>query len=126
MKLKTSKGRTGIGAVLALVLIFLLALVVAIYFESARQLHVQRDFAFQIPSPLELAALPTATRFDFPIGSEHGALTYNAQPFTENRHLGDDLNGIGGETATWVIRFSRSQTGALSLPKKAARAGEIS
>jgi hypothetical protein len=57
------------------------------------------DLAFQFPSPLELAGLPTATRFDFPMGSEHGALTYNAQRFTENRHLGDDLNGIGGENS---------------------------
>jgi hypothetical protein len=57
------------------------------------------DLAFQLPSPLELAALPTATRFDFPLGSENGALAYNAQRFTENHHLGDDLNGIGGENS---------------------------
>jgi murein DD-endopeptidase MepM/ murein hydrolase activator NlpD len=57
------------------------------------------DAAFQLPSPLELASLPTATRFDFPMGSEHGALAYNAQPFPENRHLGDDLNGIGGQNS---------------------------
>ena len=55
------------------------------------------DLAFQQPSPLELAALPTAARFDFPLGSENGAMSYNAQRFTENGHLGDDLNGIGGE-----------------------------
>src|SRR5438874_4160971 len=52
--------------------------------------------AFQIPSSFELASLPVARRFDFPLGSEHGALAYNAQRFTENHHLGDDLNGIGG------------------------------
>ena len=46
-----------------------------------------------------LARLPTATRFDFPIGTENGAFAYNAQPFTDNRHLGDDLNGIGGENS---------------------------
>lgn len=57
------------------------------------------DPAFQLPSPLELAALPTVTRFDFPLGSENGALAYNAQRFTENHHLGDDLNGIGGENS---------------------------
>lgn len=55
--------------------------------------------AFQIPSAFDLASLPVATRFDFPLGSEQGALTYNAQRFTENHHLGDDLNGIGGENS---------------------------
>jgi len=44
----------------------------------------------------ETAALPLASRFDHPLGSEHGALTYNARPFRVARHLGDDLNGIGG------------------------------
>jgi hypothetical protein len=57
------------------------------------------DPAFQLLSPLELASIPTATRFDFPLGSENGAMSYNAQRFTENRHLGDDLNGIGGENS---------------------------
>src|SRR6266480_5066636 len=55
--------------------------------------------AFRVPSPLDLASLPTAARFDFPLGSENGAMSYNAQRFTENRHLGDDLNGIGGENS---------------------------
>ena len=54
------------------------------------------DPAFIRLSPLEIAALPVATRWDAPLGSEHGALTYNAQPFRVTRHLGDDLNGIGG------------------------------
>src|SRR5437667_2350069 len=65
--------------------------------ELTRPTHL--DPAFQIPSPFELASLPVATRFDFPLGSEHGALAYNAQRFTENHHLGDDLNGIGGENS---------------------------
>jgi hypothetical protein len=54
------------------------------------------DAAFIRLSPLEVAALPLAVRFDPPLGSEDGALTYNAQPFRTTRHLGDDLNGIGG------------------------------
>ncbi len=57
------------------------------------------DPAFRIPSPLELASIPTATHFDFPLGNENGAMAYNAQHFTENKHLGDDLNGIGGENS---------------------------
>src|SRR4029077_1520121 len=57
------------------------------------------DPAFRIPSVLELAAIPTATHFDFPLGNENGAMAYNAQRFTENKHLGDDLNGIGRENS---------------------------
>jgi hypothetical protein len=53
----------------------------------------------RIPSPLELASLPTAARFDFPFGSENAAMSCNAQHFTENHHLGDDLNGIDGENS---------------------------
>ncbi|MES2598184.1 MAG: M23 family metallopeptidase [Verrucomicrobiota bacterium] len=54
------------------------------------------DPAFLRLTPLEVARLPLATRFDSPMGSEHGALTYNAQSFRLNKHLGDDVNGIGG------------------------------
>ena len=57
------------------------------------------DPAFQIPSPLEFESIPTASHFDFPLGNENGAMAYNAQHFTENKHLGDDLNGIGGENS---------------------------
>src|SRR5437879_13153551 len=57
------------------------------------------DPAFRVPSPLELASIPPAAHFDFPLGNENGAMAYNAQHFTENKHLGDDLNGIGGENS---------------------------
>lgn len=36
------------------------------------------DPAFLRLSPLEIAGLPLAVRFDQPMSSEHGALTYNA------------------------------------------------
>ena len=101
MKLSTSKGRTWLGWALLLLFVFLLALVAGLFFRLGPELRrpARIDPAFQLASPLLLASLPTAMRFDFPIGSEHGALAYNAQPFTENRHLGDDLNGIGGENS---------------------------
>lgn len=50
----------------------------------------------------ERALIPTATQMTSPMGSDYGALTYNAQPFWSDntqrggRHTGDDINGIGG------------------------------
>lgn len=86
---------------LSILLAFVLGFFVTVAIKLGPKLLWPRhvDLAFQIPSPFELAALPTATRFDFPLGSENGALAYNAQRFTENKHLGDDLNGIGGENS---------------------------
>ena len=60
------------------------------------------DPRFHFLSPWSLAATPTATRFDAPMGSANSALVYNAQKFWEmneargGHHTGDDLNGIGG------------------------------
>ena len=60
------------------------------------------DHRFQMLPAWQAARVPTALRFDPPMGSEHGALTYNAQKFWEmnekrgGHHTGDDLNGIGG------------------------------
>lgn len=54
------------------------------------------DPAFILARPVELARAPIAPRVDWPMGSAGGAMTYNAQPFLKDRHLGDDLNGIGG------------------------------
>ena len=82
-------------------LLFALAVFGDLAFRLGPELLSRRKFepALAIVSSLELAALPTATRFDFPLGNEQGAMAYNAQPFTENMHLGDDLNGIGGENS---------------------------
>ncbi len=60
------------------------------------------DFRFQQFTAWERQSMPIIGRIDAPMGSESGALTYNAQPFwSMNKarggyHTGDDLNGIGG------------------------------
>ncbi len=56
---------------------------------------------FRKPSVVMLATIPSADRFDWPIGSMHGGLAYNAQAFgvrdvSPLPHLGDDLNGVYG------------------------------
>lgn len=55
------------------------------------------DSAFLLVRPIDQVRAPRVARFDSPMGSEHAALTYNAQPFLISRHLGDDVNGIGGQ-----------------------------
>jgi hypothetical protein len=82
---------------LAFVAAFLAVLTWKLLPELTRPKYV--DPAFRVPSPLELESVPTASHFDFPLGNENGAMAYNAQHFTENKHLGDDLNGIGGENS---------------------------
>lgn len=88
-------------AVRIICVLLMLAMVVMIVREL-RFVAVRRkplDPAFVRLTPRETATLPLATRFDMPLGSEHGAFTYNARPFRIARHLGDDLNGIGGENS---------------------------
>ena len=87
--------RVALSILLVGTLSFFATVLVKLWPELTRPTKI--DLPFQQPSPFELAALPTAARFDFPLGSENGAMSYNAQRFTENNHLGDDLNGIGGE-----------------------------
>lgn len=54
------------------------------------------DPAFATMTPREMVLAPRAVTWEQPVGSVHGALSYNAQPFFTNQHLGDDINGIGG------------------------------
>jgi len=55
------------------------------------------DPAFLVLTPREMVSAPLVLDFDPPMGTEHAGLTYNAQPFLTTRHLGDDINGIGGK-----------------------------
>jgi murein DD-endopeptidase MepM/ murein hydrolase activator NlpD len=74
--------------------------------DSARPLGMPEsgeiDHRFQAVGAWTVARVPKAPRWDLPMGSAHGALTYNAQKFWEPNpkrggpHHGDDLNGIGG------------------------------
>ena len=101
MKRNPSKGRSRLALITGLAGLFLIALITPLALRLWPELSRPAKLgpAFRVASAMELASLPTATRFDFPLGSENGAMAYNAQPFTENRHLGDDLNGIGGENS---------------------------
>ena len=60
------------------------------------------DMRFHFLSAWQANQVPEASRMDTPMGSENGALVYNAQKFWEmndkrgGHHSGDDLNGIGG------------------------------
>lgn len=60
------------------------------------------DHRFHFLSAWQAVQIPQASRFDPPLGSNHGGLVYNAQKFWEmnhkrgGHHTGDDLNGIGG------------------------------
>lgn len=60
------------------------------------------DHRFDFPSAFQTVLIPTATRFDPPLGTQHLGLVYNAQKFWDmndargGHHTGDDLNGIGG------------------------------
>ncbi|HLW35917.1 MAG TPA: hypothetical protein VKS98_09680, partial [Chthoniobacterales bacterium] len=60
---------------LAFVLAFIAMLGWKLWPELTRPKSV--DPAFQIPSPLELESIPTASHFDFPLGNENGAMAYN-------------------------------------------------
>jgi hypothetical protein len=99
MTLRASKPRYALPSLIAAAFVFLIALLSDLAFRLGPELLNRRKFDpfLELDSPVELAALPTAARFDFPLGTEHGAMAYNAQRFTDNLHLGDDLNGIGGE-----------------------------
>ena len=101
MKRGPGKGRTNLAFMAVLALLFVLALAAPLFYRLSPELTRPTAFdpAFWMVSPIELASLPTAERFDFPLASENGAMAYNAQPFTQDRHLGDDLNGIGGENS---------------------------
>lgn len=97
MKLRIARLKLALLILFVFAISFFATLYLKLWPELTRPKKL--DPAFQLLSPLELASIPTATRFDFPLGSENGAMAYNAQRFTENRHLGDDLNGIGGENS---------------------------
>jgi septal ring factor EnvC (AmiA/AmiB activator) len=96
---------------LPLALVFLVATAVlafAILLLAARHDEEAREMAdrlrepetltptLRLPNPAVLAALPGARVLNHPLNYPNGVLTYNAQRFGENQHLGDDFNGIGG------------------------------
>lgn len=53
----------------------------------AREISDSSSFSLQIP---------VADGFDFPVGPPDAKSYYNANPFGNDLHLGDDWNGVGG------------------------------
>ncbi len=64
--------------------------------EQARQPLPVLPPSLDFVSAPDLVCIPIAHQLAYPLGSPRAALAYNAQPFTENNHLGDDWNGSGG------------------------------
>ncbi|MBC7980720.1 MAG: M23 family metallopeptidase [Armatimonadetes bacterium] len=71
-------------------------------FQLEMKANAKPDLRFHFLSAWQVNQIPIAASFDMPLGSENGALVYNAQKFWEmndrrgGHHTGDDLNGIGG------------------------------
>lgn len=63
------------------------------------------DSRFDLFDGFERAQIPLADHFESPMGARNGAFTYNAQGFHVHNpqrggyHLGDDINGIGGQNS---------------------------
>ncbi len=76
------------------------------------------DPAFLRLRPTVIASIPYTQRLTAPLGSETGALTYNAQPFLLDRHLGDDLNGIGGWNSDFADPVHALANGLVSYAGK--------
>ncbi len=70
--------------------IIILTCILILACKEKTQLHKTNKIAV-IDAPVFLA-----TAFDFPVGKPDAKGYYNAQSFGENRHLGDDWNGVNG------------------------------
>lgn len=63
------------------------------------------DARFDLFDGFERSQIPLAEHFESPMGARNGTFAYNAQAFHEHNearggfHLGDDLNGIGGQNS---------------------------
>lgn len=73
-----------------------LSLLVSLSWSCNRSSESPRRYARHSTSK---ATYPVANAFDFPVGKPDAKGYYNAQPFGENLHLGDDWNAVtGGNT----------------------------
>lgn len=101
---RTAEGQRGLKwgclAVVALILIGLAAGGIQLFQILRERVRVERKpppLWLDMPGAVDWFRIPVARDFSYPLGTERGAFSYNAQAFGENDHLGDDWNGIGGE-----------------------------
>lgn len=78
-------------------IVFAITVVVAVLLTSLSSMNEQDSGAYiDNFQSNELTPEKIADSFDFPVGPPDAKGYYNAQPFGENNHLGDDWNAITG------------------------------
>ena len=66
------------------------------YLFAAETLPAEQPVSVMLDSLFLTHKAYVADGFDFPVGPPNAVGYYNAQPFGQNLHLGDDWNGTGG------------------------------
>ncbi|PQJ14238.1 MULTISPECIES: M23 family metallopeptidase [Nonlabens] len=63
---------------------------------SSQEITIKQDTLFNNKQLVLDDSIPVAFHFDYPVGKPDAIGYYNAQPFGENYHLGDDWNAVTG------------------------------
>ena len=78
------------------IVILLLLFLVSCHSQKRHKQSIQDGNENNLNFAVNYDTIQFTDGFDFPVGIPNGTGYYNAQNFTENNHLGEDWNGIGG------------------------------